>query len=130
MLLDPILAQLAEDCEHMSPFAADCSFTEWVAESMSRAYGNEDSGINAVWDLFLDEFGCSLVRMTVGNGKTDGSYISCNVLVLNLAIKNEIGMGRGSPHIQNAVCSCSYASSVGSKLIRDISVCPTLLAWS
>jgi len=126
-LLDPILAQLAEDCEHMSPSAADCSFTEWVAESMSRAYGNEDSGINAVWDLFLDEFGCSLVRMTVGNGKTDGSYISCNVLVLNLAIKNEIGMGRGSPHIQNAVCSCSYASSVGSKLIRDISVCPTLL---
>ena len=111
----------------MSPSAADCSFTERVAESMSRAYDDEDSRLVAVWDLFREEFGCSLVRITVGNGTTDGSYICCNGLVLNLEIKNEIGTGGGSPHIQNAGYSSSHASSVGSKLIRDISVCPTLL---
>ena len=126
-LLDPILAQLAEDCEHMSPSAADCNFTERVAASMSRAYDDEDRRLAAVWDLFRVEFGCSLVRIAVGNGTTDGSYICSNGLVLNLEIKNEIGMGGGSPHIQNAGYSSSHASSVGSKVIRDISVCPTLL---
>ena len=127
-LLDPILAQLAEDCEHMSPSSADCSFTERVAESMSRAYDFEENRLAAVWNLFKDEFRCSLVRKHIGNGiMTDGSYIRCNGLVLNLEIKNEIGTGGGSPHIQNACVSGSHASSVESKSIRDISVCPTLL---
>ena len=126
-LLDPILAQLAEDCEHISPSAIDCHFTERVADSMSRAYDDEDGRLKAVWKLFLEEFNCSMLRITIGNGMTDGSYIFYNGLVLNMEIKNEIGLGGGSPHIQNAGYSASHASSDGSKIVRSLSVCPSLL---
>ena len=128
-LMDPALAQLAEDCESLEPTAADCRFTLKVSTAMSLAYPDGESRAEALWDLLRSEFGISLTRIKLGSGETDGSVMGYNGngLVLQLGVKNEIGCGGGSVHIENAAFSALFAAQEHNKLARDKSVCPTLL---
>ena len=50
-LLDPILAQVAEDCEVASPTEGDCSFTARVASAMSANFTTEGERIDKFWEL-------------------------------------------------------------------------------
>ncbi len=51
VLFDPILAQLAQDCETATPSKADCKFAAEVLEAMSETFANETIRMNAFWAL-------------------------------------------------------------------------------
>ena len=127
-LMDPILAQVAEDCEKAQPTAADCRFAAQVATDMSEGYRDEDARVEVMQRLLLEEYGQSFIRMSISKGITDGSLLHrSGALYGNMEVKNEVGAGGGSIHVQNAAYAALHATGPGRKSVRDRCVCPTLL---
>ena len=56
-LLDPILAQVAQDCEDASPSKADCIFTARVASAMSDNFSTKTERMHVFWQLLEAEYG-------------------------------------------------------------------------
>jgi hypothetical protein len=127
-LMDPILAQVAEDCEKAVPIAADCRFAAKVAVHMSEGYRDENSRVDAIHGLLRDEYGQVFHRVTIERGVTDGSLLHrSGALLANLEVRNETGTGGGAIHVQNAAYAASNAVAPKSITVREKSVCPTLL---
>jgi len=126
-LLDPVLAQVAEDCETLTPDVRDCCFALKVSGLMSRSFRDEETRAETFRMLLCDEFGVTLSIGKWGNAETDGSFLHGSGLVVNLEVKNEIGTGGGAIHVQNASSVAQYAAQNSMKHIRDLCVCPSLL---
>lgn len=56
VLLDPILAQVSDDCVHATPSYADCKFAALVASTMSGTFADEDLRMREFWRLLDEEF--------------------------------------------------------------------------
>ncbi len=126
-LLDPILAQVAQDCEFADPSEADCRFTAKVAAAMSQPFREETERMNKFWELLQAEYGVEFHRLKFSNAETDGSLVHVKGgLIMNIEVKNEVGAGGGAVHVQNAAYAAKYAALPGS-VVRGCSVCPTLL---
>ena len=119
-LLDPILAQLAFDCESLIPTRADTAFSVKVAKQMCQAFSDEESRVQKIWHLLAEEFGIGLTRIEFGSSKTDGSILGSggHGLVFNIEVKNEVGEGHGAIHVQNAAYAAQFAARPQSRLIR------------
>ena len=125
VLLDPILAQVSHDCECASPTDADCKLAIRVAAAMSQAFAAEEQRMQAFWQLLEDEFNVTFQRAPYHRAETDGSVIHLGGLLVNLEVKNEIGMGGGAVHVQNAAYAAAHAFQA--RKVRGRSVCQTLL---
>ena len=127
VLLDPILAQVAEDCEVAAPTEGDCSFTARVASAMSENFTTEGKRIDKFWELLEDENSVKFQRFLFGDDKTDGSLTHPKGgLMVNVEVKNEVGSGGGAIHVQNAAYAAKYAAGQAG-VLRQYSTCPTLL---
>ena len=127
-LMDPILAQVAEDCERSDPSAADCRFAALVANSMSEGYVDEKARVAEFHRLMHEEYKEQFTRICMERGVTDGSLVHrSGALRANLEVKNEVGMGGGAIHVQNAAYAASHAVGKLNESIRGSCVCPTLL---
>ena len=126
-LLDPILAQLAEDCEVAAPTEGDCSFTARVASAMSENFTTEGERMDKFWELLEHEHSVKFQRIEFGDAKTYGSLTHPKGgLMLNIEVKNEVGSGGGAIHVQNAANAAKYAAGKA-EVLRQFSTCPTLL---
>ena len=126
-LLDPILAQLAEDCEVAAPTEGDCNFTVRVASAMSENFTKEAERMDKFWELLEYEYGVKFQRIEFGDAKTDGSLTHPKGgLMVNIEVKNEVGSGGGAVHVQNAAYAAKYAAGQAG-VLRQFSTCPTLL---
>ena len=126
-LLDPILAQVAEDCASAAPIDGDCSFTSRVASAMSQNFPTEWERVDKFWELLEDEYTVKFQRIEFGDAKTDGSLTHPKGgLMVNIEVKNEVGSGGGAIHVQNAVYAAKYAAGQA-RVLRQFSTCPTLL---
>ena len=125
VLLDPILAQVSHDCEFTIPTEADCMFAGLVASAMSGTFYHSDERRQAFRELIQAEFKIFLQRPVYDGAATDGSFIHLGGMLLNLVIKNEIGIGHGAIHVESAAYAAAHAFQ--SELVRERSVCPTLL---
>ena len=125
-LLDPILAQVAEDCEVAAPTEGDCSFTAQVASAMSRNFTTEGDRKDKFRELLERENKVKFQRIHFGDAQTDGSLTHPKGgLMVNIKVKNEVGSGGGAIHVQNAAYAAKYDAEAG--ILRQFSVCPTLL---
>lgn len=59
VLFDPLLAQLAQNCETATPSKADCKFAAEVSEAMSETFANGTNRMHAFRALLQKEFGTS-----------------------------------------------------------------------
>ena len=59
VLFDPILAQLAQDCETATPSKPDCKFVAEVSEAMSETFANGTIRMHVFRALLQKEFGMS-----------------------------------------------------------------------
>ncbi|KAL3157238.1 hypothetical protein ABBQ38_001475 [Trebouxia sp. C0009 RCD-2024] len=126
-LLDPILAQVAEDCEVAAPTEGDCNFTARVASAMSESFTKEGERMDKFWELLEHEYSVKFQRIEFGDAKTDGSLTHPKGgLVVNIEVKNEVGSGGGAIHVQNAAYAAKYAAGQA-VVLRQVSTCPTLL---
>ena len=126
-LLDPILAQVAEDCEVAAPTEGDCNFTVRVASAMSQNFTTEAERMDNFWELLEYEYGVKFQRIEFGDAKTDGSLTHPKGgLMVNIEVKNEVGSGGGAVHVQNAAYAAKYAAGQAG-ILRQFSTCPTLL---
>lgn len=126
-LLDPILAQVAEDCASAAPTEGDCNFTARVASTMSENFTTEGERMDKFWELLEHENGVKFQRIEFGDAKTDGSLTHPKGgLMVNIKVKNEVGSGGGAIHVQNAVYAAKYAAGQAG-VLRQCSTCPTLL---
>lgn len=126
-LLDPILAQVAEDCESAAPTEGDCNFTAHVASAMSAPFTTEGERMDKFWELLERENSVKFERVELGDDKTDGSLTHPKGgLMVNIEVKNEVGSGGGAIHVQNAVFAAKYAAGQAG-VLRQCSPCPTLL---
>ena len=124
-LLDPILAQVAEDCEVAAPTEGDCSFTAQVASAMSENFTTEGERMAKFWELLEHENSVKFQRIEFGDAKTDGSLTHPKGgLMVNIEVKNEVGSGGGAIHVQNAAYAAMYAAGQAG-VLRQISTCPT-----
>ena len=127
-VLDPTLGQLAHDCLHGDPTQQDCQFTARVAVAISQVFADENERMTTFWELMTSEFGASFARIKLSGAETDGSVLHWKGgLVTNVEVKNEIGTGGGSIHIENAAYAANYATDDANKSVREVSVCPTIL---
>ena len=124
VLFDPILAQLAQDCEFAKPSKADCQFAAKVSEAVSEKFVNETIRRDAFWALLREDFCVTLQQAKYGKW-TDGSWKHLGGMLVNIVVKNEIGSGGGAAHVQNAAYAAAHAFQ--DDINRKISVCPTLL---
>ena len=126
-LLDPILAQVAQDCEDAVPSKDDCNCTIRVASAMSANFSKETTRMSIFWQLLEAEYGVKFDRIKFGDAETDGSLMHFKGgLMVNIEVKNEVGAGSGAIHVQNAAYAAKYAGREGN-IARQPSVCPTLL---
>ena len=126
-LLDPILAQVAEDCEKASPTEGDCNFTARVASAMSANFTTEGERIDKFWELLEHENCVKFQHIRFGDARTDGSLTHPKGgLLMNIEVKNEVGSGGGAIHVQNAAFAAQYAAGQA-RVLRQYSTCPTLL---
>ena len=126
-LLDPILAQIAEDCASAAPTQGDCIFTTRVASAMSENFNTKGERTDKFWELLEHENSMKLQRIEFGDAKTDGSLTHPKGgLMVNIEVKNEVGSGGGAIHVQNAVYAAKYAAGQAG-VLRQFSTCPTLL---
>ena len=126
-LLDPILAQVAEDCEVAAPTEGDCNFTVRVTSAMSENFTTESERMDTFWKLLEHEYGVKFQRIEFGDAKTDGSLTHPKGgLMVNIEVKNEVGSGGGAVHVQNAAYAAKYAAGQA-EVLRQFSTCPTLL---
>ncbi len=126
-LLDPILAQIAEDCASAAPTQGDCIFTTRVASAMSENFKTEGERTDKFWELLEHENSIKFQRIEFGDAKTDGSLTHPKGgLMVNVEVKNEVGSGGGAIHVQNAVYAAKYAAGQAG-VLRQFSTCPTLL---
>jgi len=126
-LLDPILAQVAEDCEVASPTEGDCNFTARVASAMSANFTTEAERMKKFWQLLEHENRVKFLRIEFDDAKTDGSLTHPKGgLMVNIEVKNEVGSGGGAIHVQNAAYAAKYAAGQAG-VLRQLSTCPTLL---
>ncbi|KAL3154350.1 hypothetical protein ABBQ32_013830 [Trebouxia sp. C0010 RCD-2024] len=110
-LLDPILAQFAEDCEVAAPTEGDCNFTTRVASAMSESFTKEGERMDKFWELLEHEYSVKFQRIEFGDAKTDGSLTPPKGgLVVNIEVKNEVGSGGGAIHVQSAAYAAKYAA--------------------
>ena len=127
VLLDPILAQVSEDCEVAAPTEGDCNFTVRVTSAMSENFTKESERMDKFWELLEHEYGVKFQRIEFGDAKTDGSLTHPKGgLMVNIEVKNEVGSGGGAVHVQNAAYAAKYAAGQAG-LLRQFSTCPTLL---
>ena len=124
VLFDPILAQLAQDCEFAKPSKADCQFAAKVSEAVSEKFVNETIRRDAFWALLREDFCVTLQQAKYGKW-TDGSWKHLGGMLVNIVVKNEIGSGGGAAHVQNAAYAAAHAFQ--DDINRKISGCPTLL---
>lgn len=127
-LMDESLARVAEDCDAIQPTERDCRFAETVSTRMSEAFDSETERMEAMQQLLKDEYGLPFVRANTTRGTTDGTvrHIS-GAAVPNLEVKNEIGRGGGSIHVQNASFAAGLATETACDDVRARCRCPTLL---
>lgn len=126
-LLDPILAQVAQQCETASPSEADCEFAIKVAAAMSQSFAEKSARRETFRQLLEDEYRVMFHCIGFIDEATDGSIVHHQgELVMNIEVRNEIGMGGGSIHVKNAAFAAKYVAGVG-PAVRGRSVCPTLL---
>ena len=74
VLFDPILAQIAQDCEAAAPSQADCKFAAEVSEAMSATYANEAIRMHAFWALLQKAFGVNIQQVKYGECEAAGSW--------------------------------------------------------
>ena len=126
-LLDPILAQVAQGCEAAVPSKADCNFTVRVASAMSDNLNTKSETMSVFWQLLEAEYGVKFDRIKFGDAETDGSLMHFKGgLMVNIEVRNEVGAGSGTSHVQNRAYAAKYAAREGD-IVRQPSVCPTLL---
>ena len=126
-LLDPILAQVAEDCASAAPREGDCSFTARVASAMSQNFPTAGDRVDKFLELLEHEYTVKFQRIQFGDAKTDGSLTHPKGgLMVNIEVKNEVGLGGGAIHVQNAVYAAKYAAGQA-RVLRRFLTCPTLL---
>ena len=127
-LMDEILARVAEDCEAIQPTDRDCRFAETVSTTMSEAFPSEHERMVAMQQLLQDEYGYPFVRAVTTRGMTDGTVRhTSGGAVANMEVKNEVGSGGGSIHVQNASYAAGMATEAACDDVRARCRCPTLL---
>ena len=72
-LLDPILAQVAEDCEVAAPTEGDCDFTVRVASAMSENFTTKRARMERFCELLERENRVKFHQICFGDATTDGS---------------------------------------------------------
>ena len=98
VLLDPILAQVSHDCECATPTDADCKFAGLVASAMSQAFADEEQRMQTFWQLLEDEFNVTFQRAKYHKAEAAGSFIHLGGMLVNIEVKNEVGLGNGAIH--------------------------------
>ena len=77
------------------------------------------------FQLLEDEFKVTFQRMQYRKAETDGFFIHLGGMLVNVEVKNELGLGGGAIHVKNAAYVAAHAFQA--KKIRGKSICPTLL---
>ena len=66
-LLDPILAQIAEDCEVAAPTEGDRNFTAQVASAISESFSKEGERMDKFWELLEHEHSVRFQRISASS---------------------------------------------------------------
>ena len=120
----PPFGQFVFNCKTIIPSPEDISFTTNFVRKMSSFYGNEGDRKNVVLEEMKKLFLVDLWTEKIRRYNTDLSYVENDAFILNIEVKNELGVG-GDPNLQNSLYYTYYWSNCKAK--PKNSLCPTIL---
>ena len=130
-LLDPILAQVEEDCAHAEPDARDTDFACQLISEMSADFKKEDERMRAFWELCQEDLDIHFEAHAVRTDcLTDGTALCFSgvstAAYANLEVKVDMGSG-GNPRIQNGASVALFYCDDNRQRLRELCRCPTLM---